>query len=51
MQLFGAGGFHKYNMVIELIEDWNLWQVTLISKVAFEANRMPEDVFLLENVE
>ena len=51
MQLFGAGGFHKYNMVIEQIEGWDLWQVTLISKQAFQSNRAPEDVFLLENVE
>ena len=49
--MFGAGGFHKFNMVVELIEDWNLWQVTLISEVAFVENRMAEDVFLLENVE
>ena len=41
----------KHNMVIEYVEGWDLWQVTLISKHAFQARRMPEDVFLLENVE
>ena len=51
MQLFGAGGFHKYSMVIEMIDVWDLWQVTLISKAAIAANRMPDEVFLLENVE
>ena len=51
LQLFGAGGFHKYSMVIEMIDVWDLWQVTLISKAAIAANRMPDEVFLLENVE
>ena len=51
MQIFGAGGFQKHNMVIEYVDGWDLWQVTLISKHAFQARRMPEDFFLLENVE
>ena len=38
-------------MIIELIELWNLWQVTVISREAVSANRKPELVFLLENVE
>jgi hypothetical protein len=48
---FFGGGFGAYNMIIELIEDWNLWLVTIISQEAFNANRKPEEVFLLENVE
>ena len=38
-------------MIIELIELWDLWQVTVISREAVTANRKPELVFLLENVE
>ena len=32
IQLFGGGGFFKYSMVIEMIDEWDLWQVTLISQ-------------------
>ena len=33
-------------MVIEHLQEWNLWQVMMIT-----ADGQPEDVFLLENVE
>ena len=46
-----SGGFQKYHMVVELVDQWNLWQVTIIQHDGFLANRTPEEVFLFENVE
>lgn len=48
---FNGGTFAPCTMAIEKLEDWRVWQVTIISAEAYEAKRKPEEVFLLENVE
>ena len=50
LHLFGAGGFLKFNLVLQKLTDWNLWQITIISE-AFCPGMVPEEVFFLENVE
>ena len=49
-RLFGGNGFLKFNLVIERLPDWDVWQVTIISE-AYCPGLVPEEVFLLENVE
>lgn len=50
MRLFGGGGFLKFNLIIERLTEWGVWQVTIISE-AYCPGLVPEEVFLLENVE
>ena len=38
-------------MIIDFVQDWNLWQVSIISNDALAAGGRPEEIFLLENVE
>ena len=45
-----SGGFLKFNLIIERLPEWGVWQVTVISE-AYSPNLDPEEVFLLENVE
>ena len=51
MHIFGTAGFQSHMMILELVPDWNLWQVAIISRDALSGNGIPDDVFLLENVE
>ena len=50
LHIFGGGGFQKFNLVLERLAEWNLWQVTIFSE-ALNRGMVPEEVFLLENVE
>ena len=46
----GGCNFQKCNMILEQIKDASLWQVTIV-KEGFDVNTVPDDVFILENVE
>ena len=45
-----AGSYLKYNLILERLSDWDVWQFTIISE-AYSPGLEPEEVFLLENVE
>ena len=45
----GAGGFKCHTLILQQLEEFNLWQVSIIPE-NFHHSKVPDEVFLLENV-
>ena len=45
----GAGGFKCHTLILQKLEEFNLWQVSILPE-NFNHSKVPDEVFLLENV-
>ena len=45
----GAGGFKCHTLILQRLEEFNLWQVSILPE-NFRQSKVPDEVFLLENV-